>query len=104
LQNRGDVGAGAEERRMAEGILPAIPAEHVPALSDQRNQQRDDEEIEHDVGGNEQRHGREQPDHKQNMRDRRSAHARSPNRPLGRNSSTRMNMTKMPIWPSDSPR
>ena len=31
-------------------------------------------------------------------------HARSPNRPVGRNSSTRMKMTKMPIWPSDSPR
>ena len=28
-------------------------------------------------------------------------HARAPNRPLGRNSRTRMKIRKMPIWPSD---
>ena len=40
LQDRGGVGAGAEERRVAERILPAIAAEQVPALADQRDQQR----------------------------------------------------------------
>ena len=89
---------------MAEGILPAIAAEHVPALPDQRDQQRDDEEIEHDIGGSDQRHRREHGDDEPQRPDRRPPHARSPNRPLGRNSSTRMNMTKMPICPSDSPR
>src|SRR4029079_18154457 len=32
LQNGGDIGAGAEKRRMAERILAAIAAEEIPAL------------------------------------------------------------------------
>src|SRR5262249_10300892 len=103
LQEGGDVRAGAKEGGTAEGILPAIAAEHVPALPHQCDQQCHDEKIEHDVGGGEQRHGREQGDDQHDVRDRRPPHARSPNRPRGRKSSTRMNMTKMPICPSHSP-
>ena len=51
LQDGGDIGAGTEEGRMAEGVLPAIAAEHVPALAHERDQQRDDQEVEHDVRG-----------------------------------------------------
>ena len=81
LQDRGDIGAGAEERRMAERILAAIAAEQVPALPDQRDQQRHHQEIEHDVGRRDQRHGGEQ---RHGDQDRREAlHARSPNSPLG---------------------
>ena len=50
LQDRGDIGAGAEERGVAERILPAVAAEHVPALPDQRDQQRHHQEVQHDVG------------------------------------------------------
>ena len=39
LQDRGHIGAGAEERRVAERILPAIAAEQVPALADERDQE-----------------------------------------------------------------
>ena len=60
LQDGGRVGAGAEEGGMAERILPAIAAEQVPALADQRDQQRDHQEVEHDVGRGDQRHGRQQ--------------------------------------------
>ena len=62
LQDRGRIGAGAEERGMPEGILPAIAAEHVPALPDQRDQQRDDQEVEHGVRGDDQRHRGEHRD------------------------------------------
>ena len=102
LHNGGDIGAGAEERRMAERILAAIAAEEIPALPGERDQQRHHQEIEHDVRRRDQRHGGEQ---RHGDQDRRvTLHARSPNNPLGRNSRTRMNITKMPIWPSDSPR
>src|SRR5215211_2812518 len=104
LQDRRDIGASAEEGGMTEGILPAIAAEHVPALSDQRDQQRDSEEIKDNIGGREQRHDRKKSDDDEDMRDRPSLHAGSPNRPLGRTSSTRMNMMKIPICPSDSPK
>ena len=104
LQDGGDIRAGAEEGGMPEGILPAIAGEHVPALADQRDQRRYDKKIEHEVGRGEQRDRRERSDDEHNVRQRSSFHARSPNRPLGRKRSTRMNMTKMPICPSDSPR
>src|SRR5258708_9725997 len=104
LQDGSDIRAGPEEGRMTEGILPAIATKHVPALPHQRDQQCDDEKIEHGIGSGEQWHRREHSDDEHNVCDRRPPHARYPNRPLGRNSSTRMNMTKMPICPSDSPR
>src|SRR5262249_23687335 len=104
LQDGSDIRAGPEEGRMTEGILPAIAAEHVPALPHQRDQQCDDEKIEYGIGGGKQWHRREHSNDEHNLRDRGPPHARSPNRPLGRKSSTRMNMTKMPICPSDSPR
>src|SRR5258708_29570357 len=47
LQDGADVRAGAEEGCMAEGILPAVAAEHVPALPHQRDQQRHGEKIEY---------------------------------------------------------
>src|SRR5438128_447489 len=98
LQDAGGVGGGAEEGRMAERVLPAVAAEHVPALPDQRDQERDDQEIQHDVRSGDERHARKQRDHSQD--DAGAFHARSPNKPVGRNSSTRMKITKMPIWPS----
>ena len=103
LQDGGHIGAGAEECRVAERILPAIAAEQVPALADQRDQERHHQKIEHDIGRGDQRHGREQRHGDAAIGDQ-SPHARSPNKPLGRNSSTRMNITNMPICPSDSPR
>src|SRR6185437_10278934 len=81
LQDGGDIGAGAEEGGVTERVLPAITAEDVPALTGQRDHQRDDKEIE-----------------------REGFHARAPNRPLGRTKSTAMKIKKMPTWPSESPR
>ena len=44
---------------------------------------------------------RDQDDDRSDVAD---CHALAPNRPVGRTSSTRMKMRKMPIWPSESPR
>ena len=63
LQDGGDVGAGAEEGGVAEGILPAIAAQDVPALPGQRDQQRHDEKIQRHVRLNKQRHDGERRDH-----------------------------------------
>src|SRR3954469_20917392 len=102
LQDACRVGGGAEKSRVAERILPAVAAEHIPALTDQGDEQCDDQKIQQDVRGGDERNAGEQ---RNDERDEAVAlHARSPNRPVGRNSSTRMKMTKMPIWPSDSPR
>src|SRR5579885_2420490 len=102
LQNGGDVGAGAEERRMAERVLPAVAADDVPALPGKRDHQRHHEEIEHDVGVHDERHSGEQRHHHNNRRI--SPHALAPNKPRGRTSSTTMKIRKIPTWPSDSPR
>ena len=67
LQDRRHIGAGAEEGRVAERILPAIAAEHVPALPDQRDQQRDDQEVEHDVRLRDERHDAKRGDHKRDL-------------------------------------
>ena len=48
--------------------------------------------------GRARHHQREQGDRGQVL------HARAPNRPCGRSSSTPMKIAKMPTWPSDSPR
>jgi hypothetical protein len=50
LQDGGRIGAGAEEGGVTERILPAISAEQVPALAHERDQKRDHQEVEHDVG------------------------------------------------------
>ena len=47
---------------MAEGILPAVTTEDVPALPGQRDQQRHHQEVQHDVRVNSQRHGGERRD------------------------------------------
>jgi hypothetical protein len=62
LQDGGRIGASAEESRMSEGILTAIAAENVPTLTGERNHQRDNEEIEHDVRLHDQGHGGERCD------------------------------------------
>ena len=49
LQDRGDVGARAEEGCVAKRILTPIAAENVPSLSGQRDHQCYDEEIERGV-------------------------------------------------------
>src|SRR6185312_14477209 len=102
LQDRGDIGAGAEKRGMAKRILPAISAKDVPALPRQRRQKRDDEEVERRVGMDDERHRRQHGDHDGDGA--KPLHALAPNRPVGRTSSTAMKTRKMPIWPSDSPR
>ena len=54
---------------MPEGVLSAVAAEHVPALPYQRDQQRHDQKIEHDVRSCEQRHRREDGDDDGNVRE-----------------------------------
>ena len=54
LQDRRRVRAGTEEGRMAEGELAAEPAEDVPALGRERDDQGKGEEIEHGVRAREQ--------------------------------------------------
>ena len=104
LQDGGDIGAGAEERGMAERILPAVAAEDVPALAGQRDQQRHHQEVEHRrSSGTTQRHARRAAATTRTI-GASALHARAPNRPLGRTSRTRMKIRKMPIWPSYSPR
>src|SRR5262249_3862957 len=102
LQDRGDVGARAEEGGMAERILPAVAAENVPALPHQREHERSHEEIKRDVRVHDKRHCRQDPEYCGNRKE--SPHARAPNKPLGRTRSTTIKMRKIPICPSDSPR
>src|SRR5262249_15620314 len=56
----GNIGAGAKNRRRTEGVRAAVPAEQVPALPDQRDEQREDEEVQHHVRGGDERHRGEQ--------------------------------------------
>ena len=49
LQDRRHIGARAEEGRVAKRILPTIAAEYIPPLPDQRDEQRDDQEVQHYV-------------------------------------------------------
>ena len=99
LQHGADVGAGAEEHRMPEGHLAAVAAEDVPALPEQREEQRGGPEAEPEARLDEKRQ------HQENKKyDRKNLlHARCPNKPVGRNSSTRMKIRKMPICPRLSP-
>src|SRR5579885_438916 len=102
LQDGGDIGTRAEKRGVAERILPAIAAKNVPALPGKCDHQCDDEKVKHYVGMHDQRHRRQ---HRDNDDDRPEAsHARAPNNPLGRTSSTTMKMMKIPTWPRESPR
>ena len=102
LQDRGGVGAGAEEGGLAEGILPAIAAEDVPALAGKRDQERDDQEVQDDIGVNKQRHHGERRHHDDDRQKR--LHAPAPNSPRGRTKRTTMKIRKMPTWPSNSPK
>ena len=53
LQNGADISAHAEKRRMAKGILPTITAEQIPPLRGNRQDQRKDQEIQHNIAGDE---------------------------------------------------
>ena len=100
-----DVSAPDEEtelRALARALELSRGFKLLFARCNQRDQQHHHGEVEHYVGSGDQRHRRE---HRHRNHDRRECpHTRSPNKPFGRNSNTRMNITKMPIWPSDSPR
>src|SRR5262249_49036756 len=98
----GGVGTGAEEGGLAKGVLPAITAEDVPALTGKRDQQRDDQEVEHGIGVDNERHRSERRDHHDNRPTR--PHALAPNSPRGRNRRTAMKIRKIPTWPRDSPK
>ena len=53
LQNGADISAHAEKRCVPEGILPAITAEQIPPLRRNRQNQRKNQEIQHDITGHE---------------------------------------------------
>ncbi len=97
LEDRGGVGTGAEEGGVAEGILPAEAAEHVPAQSRERDDERGDEEVEQAARQPEEGQGGEHHEDEEDGQEVAGAHARAPNRPVGRTSSTRMKIRKMPI-------
>ena len=104
LEDRRGIGAGAEECRMAEGGLPGDAAEQVPALRRQRDDQYENDEVQHRIGGDDERHRRQHRQHEENRKVAAPGHARAPNRPVGRKSRTRMKIRKMPIWPRLSPK
>src|SRR6218665_605447 len=74
-------------------------------MRDERGVERHHHEVEHGAGPGEQRHAADQHGKERDARELPASriHALAPNRPCGRNSTTRK-MAKMPIWPSDSPR
>ena len=53
LQNGADISAHAEKRGVPEGILPAITAEQIPALRRNRQDQREDQKVQHHIAGDE---------------------------------------------------
>src|SRR5690606_1746476 len=103
LPQRLPVCTHAKEQRMSERQLPAIATQNIPCLREQRGVQRHHDERQghtrlHHRGGN--RHGHTEQQHGiQVFHDQ----ARAPNKPCGRNSSTRIKMAKMPICPNVSP-
>src|SRR5262249_59677546 len=94
--------ASTKKGGLTEEIRPAISAEDVPSLSGQRDYQRNDEEIECDIGVHNKRYAGQDGQHANDWDQR--LQARAPNRPLGRTSSTMIKIRKMTISPTDSPR
>ena len=102
LQQRRDIGARPEEGGVAEGELPTVAAQQVPTLARERHDQRTGHEVEHGIRTGEREHGGDGQDERAGGGG--VPHARAPNNPVGRSSSTRMNRRKIPAWPRLSPK